>query len=109
MNNTTTVCASECILLSHHPDLARKPESRPGLIDAENRGTALAWNVFRSRFGLPGEVRMMAEQNALARAYRSGVVHRINARKVHDRSCHGTAEPRQRDGGGEEHHREPDQ
>jgi len=48
MNNTTTVCTSEFILLAHHPDLARKPEATPGLIDTENRGTALAWNVFRT-------------------------------------------------------------
>ena len=38
MNNTTTVCASEFILLAHHPDLARKPEAKPGLIDTERDG-----------------------------------------------------------------------
>jgi hypothetical protein len=48
MNNITTVRASEFILLDHHPDLSRKPEATPGLIDAANRGAALAWNVFRT-------------------------------------------------------------
>ena len=48
MNTLTTVCASEFILLDHHPDFSRKPEAKPGLTDAENRGTALAWNVFRT-------------------------------------------------------------
>ena len=48
MNHTTTTCASEFILLEHHPDLSRKPEAKPGLVDTDNRGTALAWNVFRT-------------------------------------------------------------
>jgi hypothetical protein len=39
---------SEFILLEHHPDLSRRPEPIAGLIDAENRGAALAWNVFRT-------------------------------------------------------------
>ncbi len=48
MNTITTACVSELILLDHHPDLSRKPEARPGLIDSGNRGAALAWNVFRT-------------------------------------------------------------
>lgn len=48
MSALTTVCASEFILLDHHPDLSRKPEARPGLIDPENRRAALTWNVFRT-------------------------------------------------------------
>ena len=48
MSAFTTVCASEFILLDHHPDLSRRPEARPGLIDAENRRAALTWNVFRT-------------------------------------------------------------
>ena len=48
MNTFTTVCASEFILLDHHPDFSRKPEAKPGLIDIENRSTALAWNTFRT-------------------------------------------------------------
>jgi hypothetical protein len=48
MNTLATVCASEFILLDHHPDLFRRPEAKPGLIDAENRRAALTWNVFRT-------------------------------------------------------------
>ena len=48
MSAFTTVCASEFILLDHHPDLSRRPDARPGLIDAENRRAALTWNVFRT-------------------------------------------------------------
>lgn len=48
MSAFTTVCASEFILLDHHPDLSRRPEARPGLIDAESRRAALTWNVFRA-------------------------------------------------------------
>jgi len=48
MNNITTMCASEYILLDHHPDFSRKPDAKPGLIDTENRGTALVWNAFRT-------------------------------------------------------------
>jgi hypothetical protein len=48
MNTLTTVCASEFMLLRHHPDLTKRPEARPGLIDAENRRAALTWNVFRT-------------------------------------------------------------
>jgi len=44
----TMVCASEFILLDHHPDLSRRPEAKPGLIDTENRRAALTWNVFRT-------------------------------------------------------------
>jgi hypothetical protein len=44
----TTVCASEFILLDHHPDLSRRPEAKPGLVDIENRRAALTWNVFRT-------------------------------------------------------------
>jgi hypothetical protein len=44
----TTVCASELILLDHHPNLSRRPEAKPGLVDAENRRAALTWNVFRT-------------------------------------------------------------
>ena len=43
MSSLTTVCASEFILLEHHPDLSRRPEARPGLVDAENRRAALTW------------------------------------------------------------------
>ena len=42
------VCASEFILLHHHPDLSRRPEAKAGLIDTENRRAALTWNVFRT-------------------------------------------------------------
>jgi|SRR5688572_6776030 len=42
------VCASEFILLDHHPDLSRRPDAKPGLIDTENRRAALTWNVFRT-------------------------------------------------------------
>jgi hypothetical protein len=48
MSARTTVFASDFILLDHHPELARKPEARPGLIDEENRRAALTWNVFRT-------------------------------------------------------------
>ena len=48
MNNPETMCASEFILLRHHPDLASRPDATPGLIERENRGAALAWNVFRT-------------------------------------------------------------
>ena len=48
MSAVSTVCASEFILLDHHPDLSRRPEARPGLIAAENRRAALTWNVFRT-------------------------------------------------------------
>ena len=48
MNRPTTVCASEFILLDHHPDLSRRPEAKPGRVDAENRRAALTWNVFRT-------------------------------------------------------------
>src|SRR5688500_17187292 len=48
MTTLTTVCASEFILLDHHPDLSRWPEARPGLVEAENRRAALTWNVFRT-------------------------------------------------------------
>ena len=41
-------CPGEFILLEHHPDLSRRPEPTPGLIDTDNRGAALAWNVFRT-------------------------------------------------------------
>jgi hypothetical protein len=44
MSVLTTVCASEFILLDHHPDLSRRPEARPGLVEAENRRAALTWN-----------------------------------------------------------------
>ena len=40
MSAFTTVCASEFILLDHHPALSRRPDERPGLIDAENRRSA---------------------------------------------------------------------
>jgi hypothetical protein len=42
------VCASEFILLDHHPDLARKPDAAPGRIEAATGNAALAWNVFRT-------------------------------------------------------------
>jgi hypothetical protein len=48
MSAVSAVCASEFILLDHHPDVSRRPEARPGLIDAENRRAALTWNVFRT-------------------------------------------------------------
>ncbi len=48
MSPHTTVCASEFILLDHHPDLSRRPEAKPGLVDIENRRAALTWNVFRT-------------------------------------------------------------
>ncbi len=48
MNTLATVCASEFILLDHHPDLFRRPEAKPNLIEAENRRVALTWNVFRT-------------------------------------------------------------
>ena len=48
MSAFTAVCASEFILLDHHPDLSRRPDARPGVIDAENRRAALTWNVFRT-------------------------------------------------------------
>jgi hypothetical protein len=48
MSVLTTVCATEFILLDHHPDLSRRPEARPGLVEAENRRAALTWNVFRT-------------------------------------------------------------
>jgi hypothetical protein len=48
MNTLTTVCATEFILLGHHPDLSRRPEAKPGHVDAENRRAALTWNVFRT-------------------------------------------------------------
>ena len=48
MSVLTTVCASEFILLDHHPDLSRRPAARPGLVEAENRRAALTWNVFRT-------------------------------------------------------------
>lgn len=48
MNTLATVCASEFILLDHHPDRFRRPEAKPGLIDAEIRRAALTWNVFRT-------------------------------------------------------------
>ncbi len=46
--DTTTLCASQFILLDHHPDLARRPEAKPGRIDTGNLSAALAWNVFRT-------------------------------------------------------------
>jgi hypothetical protein len=48
MSALTSVCASEFILLDHHPDLRRRPEPSAGVIDAENRRAALTWNVFRT-------------------------------------------------------------
>jgi hypothetical protein len=48
VSTLTTTCASEFILLDHHPDLARRPDTRLGLVDAGNRGAALTWNVFRT-------------------------------------------------------------
>ena len=48
MSALTTVCASEFILLDHHPDLSRRPEAKPGHVDADNRRAALTWNVFRT-------------------------------------------------------------
>ena len=43
MSAFTAVYASEFILLGHHPDLSRRPEASPGLIDAESRRAALTW------------------------------------------------------------------
>lgn len=48
MSTLTTVCASEFILLEHHPELSGTPEARPGLVEVENRRAALTWNVFRT-------------------------------------------------------------
>ena len=48
MNDVATLCASEVILLDHHPDLSRRPAARPGVVNAENLCAALTWNVFHS-------------------------------------------------------------
>jgi len=48
MSAVTTVCESDFILLGHDPDLSRRPDAKPGLIDAENRRAALTWDVFRT-------------------------------------------------------------
>ena len=48
-----TVCASDVILLAHHPELSARPEPKLGAIDVENRRAALTWNVFRTLELLP--------------------------------------------------------
>jgi hypothetical protein len=44
MSSVTAAPASELVLLEHHPDLSRRPEAKPGIIDAENRRAALTWH-----------------------------------------------------------------
>ena len=48
MSTVTTPCANEFILLDHHPDLARRPDTRPGRVEGDTRRTALTWNMFRT-------------------------------------------------------------
>ena len=48
MSGVAMMCDREIILLGHHPDLARRRIARLGLVQADDRCVALAWNVFRT-------------------------------------------------------------
>lgn len=45
---SVTIVEPQLLLLHHHPDLANRPEPRPGHVAADTLRSALLWNVFRT-------------------------------------------------------------
>ena len=43
-----TIVEPQLLLLHHHPDLANRPEPRPGHVASDTLRAALLWNVFRT-------------------------------------------------------------